>query len=114
MKDFIIQLYPDFKNKMKIGFTCIFKKPGHDDGRRPATPSDTPGARRGRAEPSDQQSWRPPVDEVGHDVSEQDEKIERHFYLDPVNILNINSLDVGNCITRMKTMIQEFEGKGSG
>ena len=28
MKDFIIQLYPDFKNKMKIGFTCIFKKPG--------------------------------------------------------------------------------------
>ena len=36
MKDFIIQqLYPEFKNKMKIGFTCIFKKPG-------------------RAEPSDQ------------------------------------------------------------
>ena len=28
--------------------------------------------------------------------------------------MNINSLDVGNCISRMKTMIQEFEGKGSG
>ena len=74
MKDFIRKLYPEFKNKMKIGFTATFKK----------------------------------------NLTGQEEKMEHHFYLDIINILDINSLDVESCISKMNTLIQEFEGKGSG
>ena len=74
MKDFIRKLYPEFKNKMRIGSTATFKK----------------------------------------NLTGQEEKMKRHFYLDIINILDINSLDVESCISEMNTLIQEFEGKGSG
>ena len=74
MKDFIRKLNLEFKTKMRIGFTAIFKRPSNDE----------------------------------------EQIIEPHFYLDPINILDINSLDVEGCISKLNTLIQEFEGKGSG